>query len=323
MQMTDPLVTIILTVFKRTEYLEEAIRSVLQQTFESFEILVTDDANQAQTRAICDKFASDGRVRYRMNPTTLGAPLNIAAAFRESRGKYISIFNDDDLLAPQMLERLVAPLEQRPDVVLSFGNYKIVDRAGGDLPVDTAKDMRARSRVGLVPGLIERSFDFALRRGVMVVFSCVFRKTACDPDGLVAEVAESYDYWMPIKISTQGPFYFIPEIMMSWRQHENSVSATISKNIFAADIFIYREMTKLPLDDDLREHLCNCLANGLYLLGRAFLLQGWDRTEARGFLVESLKTNIRFAVLSEWFLSFFPQWIRCHVSSVRQLMPGS
>ena len=304
--LSEPIITVVLTVFKRTTYLEEAILSVLRQTFVSFEILVTDDANQPQTRTICEKFSSDGRVRYRTNPQTLGAPLNIAAAMRESRGKYIAILNDDDLLAPQALERLVAPLERKPEVVLVFGNYKIIDQAGHDLPKATALDMRARRRVGLASGVIENAFAFTLRRGVMAVFACVFRKTACNPAWLIAEVAGAYDYWLAIKISTQGAFCFVPETLMAWRQHADSVSTRISTDKFCSEVFIYRQLAGQKLDKESQAYVRSRLADSLYWRGREFLMQGWGSIETRAILRESLKTEMHFNVLAGWLLTFLP-----------------
>ena len=308
--MSDPLVTVILTVFRRTDYLEEAILSVLRQTFASFEVLVTDDANQGTTRAICDKFSSDGRVRYRANSTTLGTPLNIAAALHESRGQYVTILNDDDLMEPEMLDRLVHPLEQFADVVLAFGNHAVIDGCGRHLTIESRNFMRERRRDGLKTGVIGESFEFAVRRNLMVVMGCVFRRSACDPDWLVSEVAGAYDYWLVVKLATQGLFYFVPENMMSWRCHVDSVTAKPSPDKFRSEVFIYDSLNKLPLAPELRQYVHAQLTFFLYLRGYEFLLHGLNRRDAQAALRRALKLHPSARLFVAWGLTFMPTSLR-------------
>ena len=64
--------SVILTVYKRTEYLAEALRSVLDQSFPDFEIIVADDSGTAAAREIVANCGDLDRVKYLPNPTTLG-----------------------------------------------------------------------------------------------------------------------------------------------------------------------------------------------------------------------------------------------------------
>ena len=129
-ELSDPVVSVVMTVFRRTEYLEEAIRSVLSQTFVNFALIVTDDAASEEARGICDKFMYDARVRYRCNRETLGAPLNIAAAMDEVESALVTIVNDDDVLEPDMLAQLVPPMLADPKCALAFGDHWLMDRNG-------------------------------------------------------------------------------------------------------------------------------------------------------------------------------------------------
>jgi len=107
--MKTPLVSVILTAFKHSQYLDAAIRSVLAQTMTDFELVVTDDADSKTTRTSCHRFWQDRRVRYRANSQRLGALMNIASALREVRGEFVTILNDDDQMEPDMLEALLPP----------------------------------------------------------------------------------------------------------------------------------------------------------------------------------------------------------------------
>src|SRR5258708_7238351 len=124
--MFSPLVSVILTVFEREEFLQSAIEGALAQTFLNYEIIVTDDSNRASLRQICESFQAGDRLRYRSNLKQLGAPLNIRAAIEEAKGKYVAILNDDDYWEPTFLEKLAAPLEESPDRVIAFSDHWIV-----------------------------------------------------------------------------------------------------------------------------------------------------------------------------------------------------
>ena len=292
---SEPLVTVILTAFKRTAYLEGAICSVLAQTLKSLELIVADDANSRAARDICAQFAKDGRLRYRANPQTLGAPLNIAAALREARGIYVAILNDDDLMESQMLDRLVPPLEQFPNVVLAFGNHTVIDRGGHHLASESRNFMRARGRDGLKPGVLREPFEFAVRRGLMVV----------------PEVSGAYDYWLAVRIAAQGLFYFDPANVMSWRYHEDSVSIRPSPDKFRAEVFVYNWLNELPLAPQLRQYVREQLAYFLYLRGYEFFRHGSDRREARAVLWRSLKLRPSARLFGAWGLTFMPTSFRC------------
>jgi len=308
--MTQPLVTVIITVYKRTEFLAEAVSSVLRQTFTSFEILVSDDANQVVTRALCAKLNVAGRIRYRSNPCTLGTPLNIAAALREARGKYIVILNDDDLLEPQMLDQLVTPLERIPQAVLAFGNHRIMDRKGRELAHQTVAGLRDHGHATLSAGLIEQPLEFAVRGGAMVAFGCVFRKEVCEVNWLVPQVADAYDYWLAVKLAERGAFYFVPEYLMSWRQHENSESARLSPERGVGVAYILTQVAALRLNENLRNYVTNRLAHALYIRGSRFLAQGWNEREAREILCRSLTTKWHAKAALAWLLTFVPARLR-------------
>ena len=302
-----PLVTVVLTVFKRTRYLAEAISSVLRQTLPSLELIVTDDGDTEAARLICAKFQTDARLRYRSNPHALGVPLNIAKALFEARGKYLAILNDDDLIEPDMLKRLVTSLECDPSLVLAFGNYKVIDHEGRDMPNLTHELMRLRSREKLLSGKVDQPFDFALRHGLMVGMGCIFRRTACDVNWLVPEVAGAYDYWLTVNLArTGGGFYFVSETLMAWRQHEDSESARVSPEKPAPEVFIYESLSRLDLPNEAQRFVKNQLANYLNSLGCHRLLHEGKPSAARHAILQSLRIRPRPSGLVYFAISFFP-----------------
>ena len=301
-----PLVTVILTVFTRTTWLADAITSVLSQTNPDLELLVTDDANQIQTRDLCARFKHDARLRYRANPAPLGVPLNLAAALGEARGKHLVILNDDDLLHPQMLQKLIEPLQQNPRSVLAFGNHDVIDAQGAPLPAETRRLMRERGRLSLPAGLIQQPFDFAVRGGLMLGMGCLVRADAIDRSWLVNEVAGAYDFWLAVKLATRGQFHFVPETLMSWRQHADSITARQSPDKFAAEAYIYGSLARPGLPPALAAYVKTQLAISRFVRGREYLERRWSTAAARRFLRQSLQTQWRFHTFRYWAGTFLP-----------------
>jgi glycosyltransferase involved in cell wall biosynthesis len=126
---TPPLVSVVVTVYKRVQFLRGALQSVLRQTFRSFDIIVTDDSNNLEIKSICDSF-QQRQIHYRYNPSPLGVACNLRAAISETSGRYIAILNDDDLWEPDFLALLLAPLQDNPERVLAFGDHWIIGEDG-------------------------------------------------------------------------------------------------------------------------------------------------------------------------------------------------
>src|SRR5437868_13215420 len=118
----DPPVSVIITTFNRTHYLEEALASAIHQAYENLEIIVSDDCGSTDVEHIVVR-PGDSRVRYRRNTKRLGVAANTLAASLEARGKYIAYLNDDDAWEPSFLATLVPPLEADDELSVAFSDH--------------------------------------------------------------------------------------------------------------------------------------------------------------------------------------------------------
>lgn len=126
-----PRVSIGIPVYNGEDYLEDAIRSVLGQSFDDLELIVCDNASTDRTpQIIRDYAASDRRVVALTNPRNLGAAPNYNRVFRQSRGAYFKWLAHDDRMLPDYLQETVAVLDARPDVVLVNSLVEYIDPAG-------------------------------------------------------------------------------------------------------------------------------------------------------------------------------------------------
>jgi glycosyltransferase involved in cell wall biosynthesis len=124
----SPLVSVAVPVYNGERYLAEALESILAQTVADLEIIVTDNASNDGTAAICQRYASkDARVRYVRNPSNIGANPNFNLGPVYARGKYFKWTAHDDVLEPSFLEKCIAALESNTDAVLCHTHIRYID----------------------------------------------------------------------------------------------------------------------------------------------------------------------------------------------------
>ncbi len=136
--MTDssPKVSFGMPVYNGENYIDQALDSVLNQTFTDFEVIISDNASTDKTEEICRRFAEkDSRIKYYRNEQNVGAAPNYNLTFEHSRGEYFNWFAHDDLLDPRYLEECVKILDNNPDTVLCSSVVRIIDENAEELTI--------------------------------------------------------------------------------------------------------------------------------------------------------------------------------------------
>ena len=112
--MRPPTVSVGLPVYNGEKYLPNALTRLLEQEFEDFELIVSDNASTDATEAICREFvARDRRVRYHRNAVNVGLAANHNQVFSLARGQFFKWSAYDDDFPRPMLARFVSALQQR------------------------------------------------------------------------------------------------------------------------------------------------------------------------------------------------------------------
>lgn len=126
-----PRLSIGLPVFNGEDYLAAALDSLLGQTFTVFELIICDNASTDWTPEICRVFgADDQRIQYLRNETNIGAAGNYNRTLALARGEYFKWASHDDVCHPEFLEKCIALLDARPDVVLCHSRSERIDARG-------------------------------------------------------------------------------------------------------------------------------------------------------------------------------------------------
>ncbi len=126
-----PRLSIGLPVYNGEKYLAESLDALLGQSYEDFELIISDNASTDDTAGICRRFEmQDSRIRYVRQPRNIGAAPNHNFLFRQSRGELFKWVSADDLYARDLLQRCIDTLDEHPDVVLAHSWTAAIDSAG-------------------------------------------------------------------------------------------------------------------------------------------------------------------------------------------------
>jgi glycosyltransferase involved in cell wall biosynthesis len=126
-----PRVSIGMPVFNGEKYLREALDSILAQTYQDFELIISDNASTDHTQQICREYANkDSRIHYNRNEENLGAPKNYNRVFELSSGEYFKWAAYDDVLAPEYVQKCVNILDKDTSIVLCHSRTGRINEQG-------------------------------------------------------------------------------------------------------------------------------------------------------------------------------------------------
>lgn len=308
--MRRPLVSVVVTVYKRLDFLESALKSAVAQTFQDLEVLIVDDSGNAAARSIAARFA-DPRIRYRPNERTLGVAASVQGALERAVGRYVAILNDDDTWDAEFLARLVPALEADERRVLAFADHWIVSSDGTLDQAATERNTIRYGRAALPQGEIADPGRFVLEmNGVPLAMGAVFRRSALDRRRLSSEVAGAYDLWIAAQLAASGgAFYYVPERLTRYRVHSGMETARRSPDKADCSVFLFRSLIEqgaFPASKDLLESL----------LARSTVGAGRDRLyfnqadQARRLFADALRLRPGWRPLAGYVLTLLPPPVR-------------
>ncbi|MEH2114404.1 two-partner secretion domain-containing protein [Nostoc sp.] len=213
----SPLISIVIVNYNRESYLQEAIASVLAQTWQDFELLIWDNGSTDRSVAIANAYTQqDDRVRV-VEAENQGVAGACKAAIGQTRGTYIGILDNDDILAPTALAQTATVLNRHPEVGFVYTDYLNIDRDGKVISYGHRCNI-PYSQAGLLVNFM--TFHFRLMRrsvydrvgGVNESFSCC-----------------AYDYDLCLRFSEVAQVRRVKEPLYFYRNHSQSISVTRQK----------------------------------------------------------------------------------------------
>jgi glycosyltransferase involved in cell wall biosynthesis len=211
-----PRVSIGLPVYNGEDFLEEAIVSFLSQTYEDFELIISDNASTDLTEKICRRYAAqDARIVYSRNAENIGGMNNANLTFRRSRGEYFRFAGHDDHCAPTLLQRLVTELDERPETTVCFAATVRIDGQGKETGVRYPTQGTAATPTERFRELVLTGDPGAAIYGL--IRSYILRQTR-----LLRNYTGS-DYTLLCDLALRGRFHLVPELLFFNRFHEGNV----------------------------------------------------------------------------------------------------
>lgn len=126
-----PKVSIVIPAYNNVQYIAETLDSVLNQTYEDYEVVIADHSSIDGTMEVIEKYSGHPRLRI-LSPTPVGggAQSNWNRVSEEARGTYLKLVCGDDLIAPTAIEEQVAAFDAHPSAVLVASQRDLVDSRG-------------------------------------------------------------------------------------------------------------------------------------------------------------------------------------------------
>jgi glycosyltransferase involved in cell wall biosynthesis len=213
MGRAKPRVSIGMPVYNGENYVREAIDSILRQTYDNFELVISDNASSDGTREVCESYAArDRRVRYCRTERNLGAANNFNRVFARSSGEYFKWAAHDDLLAPEYLAKCVAVLDRDPSVVLCYPRAIVIDEEGNRVEEYGVKLRTDSSKAQ------ERFLDLIWANHRCYQVFGVGRASALQLTALMGNYAAA-DRVLLARLALLGRFHEIPEGLFFPRRH--------------------------------------------------------------------------------------------------------
>jgi glycosyltransferase involved in cell wall biosynthesis len=225
MSSSAKLVSIVVPSFNQGRFLEETLRSVLEQTYPCIEYIVIDGGSKDESVSIIKKY--EHRFKYWHSRPDNGHTDALIQGFAQSTGEILAWVNSDDLLAPDAVEKAVAALATRPEAVMVYGNRVCIDE---------------RSRL-----LYYRPSLPFLARTPFICYTlaqetCFWRREAYfKVGGLRTELRFSFDYELFSRLALLGEVLYARGIWGFFRKHSASKTMTIYQSVGLKDNVIIRE----------------------------------------------------------------------------------
>ena len=209
--MNTPLISVVMPVYNCQNYVDEAINSVLSQTYKHFELIIIDDGSKDKTLAKVEKYAkNDKRIRVFVNKENMGIGATLNIGLEHAKGVYIARMDGDDTCAPSRFEKELMYLEKHPEKDLVFTDLTYIDEKGKQFG----------KRKYTLQGLHKR----IQKESPIAHATVLFKKSILNKTGMYNSAfdgAEDYDLWIRMHLAGIR-FGHLAELLYDYRMQPGS-----------------------------------------------------------------------------------------------------
>lgn len=210
------LISVIICTYNGEKYLEEQLRSVMNQTYKNLEIIINDDCSTDNTFELAKTLQKeDQRIKIYKNKNNMGFNKNFETSLKYAMGELISLCDQDDIWIEDKVQRQYE-LIQKENSSLVYCNAQLIDVNGKDLYINLFTQLHVTPISGDTQlGLI---YDNCISGNTMMFKSSIVHKIYPIPEQIF------FDRWIGFVASYDGPVSVIKEPLILYRQHGGNVT---------------------------------------------------------------------------------------------------
>lgn len=211
------IVSIIIPYYKKKNYINKTISSVLRQSYQKFEIIIVNDEPGKSSKDILIKIKKkDKRIKIVNNKKNIGAGPSRNKGIKIAKGNYIAFIDSDDLWKKNKLKTQIN-IMKKYDYNISHTSYYIIDKNNKKSVIRKSKSLNFKN--------LKQSCDIGLSTVVM-------KREILKKDKLFANFSTKEDYYLWLKIANTGEiFHYINLPLSCWRKTPNSLSSSIIQKL--------------------------------------------------------------------------------------------
>jgi GT2 family glycosyltransferase len=258
--ITNPKISICIPTYNRLYFLSKAVESCLNQSFQDFEIVISDNSDDDESMEYIAQL-KESRIRYFKNENNLGFTGNFNMVITKARGKYIKVLMDDDLMDQAALSDMVKVLDDFPTVGVVMSPMNVINQKGEKdyYRAYLIKKVHCLYRYQKFSGLIPRArilLDFLTKKYPCCVPSALLYRRECFETlgGLDLSMKFATDVEICMRIAKKYDFYYIDKLLTSWRCSSTSITVNLHKTGNDAEEFYYLT-EKFLYDSDVFENM--------------------------------------------------------------------
>jgi len=229
--MQQPLISIITPSFNQAQWLEDCIKSVINQTYKNFEYIIIDGGSTDGSKEIIEKFAD--KLKYWQSKPDSGQANALNIGYKYCTGKIIAYLNADDILEKDAMETVIRAYEVNPEYAIYYGRCKTIDLDGNLIKEGQGEQVR---------------FDYLLKTGMLPHIyqpACFFNKLFLNRNFFVNEQYNlAFDYELILSLAQQKSTLFLNRDFASYRVHNLSKSHKLAAEAYKEKLAIQQKFSK-------------------------------------------------------------------------------
>ena len=210
MESNLPLITVLLPVYNGFKYLDEAMKSILNQTFQNFEFIIIDDGSTDDSVKIIKSY-DDNRIRLVENRNNPGQSETLNKGLSLTRGKYIARMDQDDISMPERLKKQFEFMENNLDIDVCGSWLQLMGKYDGIVELETDSE---RIKINLLTNQNLAHPAVMIRKDTLVKYDLNYNPTFT--------IGNDYDLW--VRMFDDCSFANLPEPLLKFRMHDNQYS---------------------------------------------------------------------------------------------------